>query len=705
MPSNQVPVPPLTKCIQQANSSTVQSIEVASSTVSVPARGRTMGGTYQAHSRLNVQDEVSEHNGSSNFVAFQNHISSSNEVDDDAPKRNFFQPLSHRATQSKPADVGTLWANIAPAMEKVQSIKSVKDQPQGSTQAAAQWATVQDGQPLTHVDDNFRESYRWTLGDDIQAILDDSKSNASNDTHKTSAPPRLVADNHKTSKEPTTNTLSKSSLSNSSYTSQSPPTRTKPTRTPPSLKDKTVFTSPSPSPSVISDDYFRVTPNLPDLRRTPSTPATTAPSSPAFTDVSNSRGRSWMYFDEIKREDSPDAPLPFSPITTEASREYSPATDGGSSHRAWSADALREYSPAAEPPLSPVTDAGSVRSKGREYSPLAERSLSPDVNYTNSAHASSEDTTGRGRTSHCGGLSDNPLAQSNKAVIPPEDLFAPSVVAEPSNATRKVPRVIERRQVEELRALIPQGKKAPKKRVYNKKPVAQQEAIRVPNVHAVALPPSSAVSTAKSTPSIAGVKRARQASPSRHLYAPPVKRQATQAKAVRINKPSVVTLINWTNELVRLEELAYQGKQGPGEVQQVVKLLKALLAGAEGVTFKWVQEAVRTRSTTSGEERKDKPHLVQEIVTSYAAFDDEGEVTQLAAELFKKWRALGSNEYLAWRPGFDRVPIPLSFVVVHGRKGRVNNHQVPRITDSSFGRSAVVLPLYFRSLRLPQLHL
>lgn len=45
---------------------------------------------------------------------------------------------------------------------------------------------------------------------------------------------------------------------------------------------------------------------------------------------------------------------------------------------------------------------------------------------------------------------------------------------------------------------------------------------------------------------------------------------------------------------------------------------------------------VRTR----GDEMKDKAHLVQDIVQTYAGLDQEGEVLRLRKELFEKWHDL-----------------------------------------------------------------
>ncbi|KAJ7436656.1 hypothetical protein B0H11DRAFT_2255984 [Mycena galericulata] len=100
-------------------------------------------------------------------------------------------------------------------------------------------------------------------------------------------------------------------------------------------------------------------------------------------------------------------------------------------------------------------------------------------------------------------------------------------------------------------------------------------------------------------------------------------------------------LINWTNDLILLEELVYQGKQGRGEVQQVLILLKAMLAGE--MPFDWVEEPVRTRSTVDGEEYKDKPHLVEDIVLAYSQLQQEEEIGKLKKELFTKWLALNAR--------------------------------------------------------------
>ncbi|KAJ7937916.1 hypothetical protein B0H13DRAFT_1852207 [Mycena leptocephala] len=126
-----------------------------------------------------------------------------------------------------------------------------------------------------------------------------------------------------------------------------------------------------------------------------------------------------------------------------------------------------------------------------------------------------------------------------------------------------------------------------------------------------------------------GVKRPQVASRLRS-YARPAKPQATQVNIRRTATP--IMLIRWTNDLIRLEELVYHGKQGLGEV---VTLLKA-----RDVTFAWVQEPVRTRFTANGEERKDKARLVQDIVGTYAALEQEGKIANLADELFKKWLTL-----------------------------------------------------------------
>jgi len=93
--------------------------------------------------------------------------------------------------------------------------------------------------------------------------------------------------------------------------------------------------------------------------------------------------------------------------------------------------------------------------------------------------------------------------------------------------------------------------------------------------------------------------------------------------------------------LTRFEELIWQGKQGPGELPHVEKLLKAMV-GAE-VTFKWVQEVVRMRATAGGEENKDKAQLVWEIVEIYAPLDKEGVIQRLGNELLSKWAALAKN--------------------------------------------------------------
>ncbi|KAJ7822398.1 hypothetical protein B0H14DRAFT_2598582 [Mycena olivaceomarginata] len=186
-------------------------------------------------------------------------------------------------------------------------------------------------------------------------------------------------------------------------------------------------------------------------------------------------------------------------------------------------------------------------------------------------------------------------------------------------STQVTKRVVSGRDVStELRASIPRGHKHQKNR--------KQEPGRDSTIRSDVPPPihGSRCRVVK-RPYVAAPSRS--ALPAKPHVMPNVCRRATPIK-----------LIQWTNDLIRLEEIVYQGRQGRGQLHQVVTLLNAMLAGE--VTFAWVQEAVRTRATAVGEQRKDKAHLVQDIVRAYATLQQEGEIVKLGNALFNKWLVL-----------------------------------------------------------------
>ncbi|KAJ7774242.1 hypothetical protein DFH07DRAFT_800739 [Mycena maculata] len=669
-------------------------VEIANSTTkAVATRIPVSGGPYEALSvELNGWNNVSELNGLSSDARFHNH-NASNPKKGDQEMKSIFSVLKPSATGTNPKyNLGVINNNLVPALhqndedlgmlsnpitkpkptshiptaqkEAARKPRKIQKSPQGRADATSVFESNLRKQLAAQPQSSGAEPlvddyYVWHLGDEIDNLL---KGLASDDPTSLPAPQpdaastKAVTDKPKVGEKPT----SKKALFTSS-TSPSP-NRTKSWR-PPSPKDKTVFTSPSPTPSVINGDYFRRTSGTPDSRGNPITPATTAPSSPTFTDAGGGGGaRPWSFSaGGVKREWSPTAP-PLSPVASEASREYTPATSASSRARSANApvtgDRYARYSPATDPPLSPITDAGSVWSKStdassirsrsevsvpedhaRDYSPVTEPPPSPaDTDGANGRAWSEDAPTMRGRTSRRGelrGLFDDDEETS------PEDLFSTDVVAEPS-ARVSEPRVITRRPIRELKALIPRGKKATAKRRYTKR--KQEVPAPKSKVRVAAPPPVSVVPTFKQISSTGAVKRTRPASPSRPPYAGPSKRQATQANAVRRPKPvNPSMLINWSNELLRFEELIFQGKQGPGEVKQVVGLLNAMIQGAQGTPLKWLEETERTRVMGKKEERQDKLQLLREVAIGYRAHDQDGYVVKLAGELFRKWKPLANK--------------------------------------------------------------
>jgi len=376
--------------------------------------------------------------------------------------------------------------------------------------------------------------------------------------------------------------------------------------------DKTVFTLPPLPPSVINDDYFQQTPRTPnvrlmpssltapDLRRTPSSPATTSRSSPVFSDTGS--GRAWSEFSRISHDSS-------------------------------------RFSPATTPPLSPVE---AKAPSGRSW--LEDGSVRQNET---PKHGDVRGSIDEDDSSDFFGDDDVPVSAA------PEDLWAHGAVAESHVAEPKPSRPVTRRPIEELRAykIGPKKTTAKKTTTPQRKTVAQKP---VP-VRTVAKPKEVEVRTIRSsflhlptvqqTSSSRGIKR--PASPA-HLFVPPAKRQTTQANAVRTQAnvvrkkaplpPTKLESIRWMNKLKDFEHLVYEGKQGPGEIPRVEGFLKELKAKIEVIDDKWVVETVRMRDVKGVEERKNKLRLLEDVVAGYERYDAEGTVASYAEELLFKWR-------------------------------------------------------------------
>ncbi|KAJ7937325.1 hypothetical protein B0H13DRAFT_1945360 [Mycena leptocephala] len=313
-----------------------QFVDIAdSSTKNVAGQIPVLGGPYYVHSdELNEHSMELDHNGSGTS-GYQKLSPSVNEVGFATPvghatpnpkKRDIFSALKTQSSNSRindNIDIGAMWQNIAPAIQRdlgmsctsastlTSHILSVPEQTSmGTTRSSGE----QGPQPPASTD-KFVDDYAWPLGDQLQTIQDELKSNT-----LFNLPPNLHSSLKKEGKQPTNPGLP------SLYTSSTKRITPTPPSTPIKSRDKTIFTPPPAPPSIIHVDYFQTT-RTPDLRRTPSSVAPSAPPSPIFLFTDGGSRRAWS-------ESSRRSRSIFSQATTPPSSPVVAARDG----HAWAED-------------------------------------------------------------------------------------------------------------------------------------------------------------------------------------------------------------------------------------------------------------------------------------------------------------------------------------------------------------------------------
>ncbi|KAJ7117315.1 hypothetical protein C8R43DRAFT_1242070 [Mycena crocata] len=306
--------------------------------------------------------------------------------------------------------------------------------------------------------------------------------------------------------------------------------------------------------------------------------------------------------------------IPITPDSCRTSSASPISTDTGS--RAWSGkvDQRTTYSPATTPPLSPaaVTDAGKEHAwekvaPGKGADRLFNSQLSGDEMPTISARRQSK--------------------------IPSESI---------SNTGR----IITKRPIQELRALMLKKAAPKRKRALAAHPtVTKPKVVIVPAQPKVRAPEPPCLTSKQPALNPNRVKRA--ASPLQHSsYERPTKRPATQVNAVRNDgcKPvSPTTLIRWTSKLVTFEELVYSGKQGPGkEISCLMCLLKEMMESVNVTPAAWVLKTERTRTVDGETYYKNKLELLELVAEGYKNCDG-GEMVQLAAELHMGWMGVAKQ--------------------------------------------------------------
>ncbi|KAJ7667723.1 hypothetical protein DFH06DRAFT_1183385 [Mycena polygramma] len=548
----------------------IQFIEIAnSSTKGVESRVPLL---HLAHSdKSNEHREESKHNGFGVLGTPKHSIGLAGYGFASANAKDIFSALKQSRVDPS-IDTGALWHNIAPSIQH----ELVQDQTLNSQgpiltqssdykhQSASVWQ--QAPQPSTSIGGlqpaKFVDDFKWLLGDGLQVIQNQLKFNS----HKATASPPFfpspLKEGTQVSAEGTPfrtpNTLSKRKRSLSAK-----------------VADRTIFTPPPLPISTIDPDHLLPTR---DVGPTPNSPATSAPSSPIFTDTSSRRAWSPISHESLC---SPATTPPLSPAAAEAS-----------SNRGWLSNEICSKKDTPKIPTSSDEDASNLFGD------------------------------------------DSPIVVPQHADV--HKLFDEDVSVDKHVAKKP----ITRRPIEELKAYTaPYRKKTTTRRHKKTRVIAKPRAARsvVPSIshaftskqptfsHGVEKPQAPVLPSAP-VRHMSGMKR--PASPARP---PPAKRQA-------IWKPLPESkLAEWASALLTFEELAYQGKQAPSEIGRLVKLIKGMAAKMDMVPDAWVSRAVRTRTVDGLEERKNKHQLLQDVVGSYSECDET--VKSHAKELLVKWSA------------------------------------------------------------------
>ncbi|KAJ7047663.1 hypothetical protein C8F04DRAFT_1059627 [Mycena alexandri] len=601
------------------------------STNNVERQVPVLSGSYSVHpGMLNEHNKQSRHNRSG-VVGTQKQATSSNEAELSTPswkrKGNIFAP--RRKPEVKDLDKDTLWHNLSPTIHedlgdksssltfaselrsttaqrqasegnKVFVKKEPITQPYGYTNAPGLFQSPKRSQ--SPVDD-------WKLGNTLGALL---KSNP-NPLFTSADKPVPVSTKSKNSGKQTPIPSSFTSNNPSSHLSlcSFPMTGIEQSRArPAATKDKTVFTKPSPPPTPLRH-------NSPESRRTPSPSTATDRSSPAFTDP----GSSAFSLDEQSM---------YSPATTPPLSPVIPINIGR---------AHLEYTP----PLSPVVSASGVRADAL-----------PGPSGTDLAQ--SEDTPFYGGMSNelSMELFGEEPAETPKQVTA-SSLFDAGVTVAPRESAPA--RVFKRRSgpVEELPSMRPKEKKTRKKRAYNKTPITLRRTKVEPALPRVFVAKQTSVSCGRPETN-SGLSRGTKRAPS--PLSPTVVQPSKRAKVVSPKAlPKPYKFATWEADLTTLESLVFDGKQGPGQIGWVLRLVKDLSVNAEVIPAKWVRKELRIRESTTLKgtyQHKNKRQLLEDVVNGYASCDEEGKVAAQVRALLIKWG--GSSNILSF--------ISLGFVVV-----------------------------------------